>query len=831
MANQIYTSNANEGLASVRWAQRGLLVLLVPLISAVLSACGGSGVSGGTSSGGSGGGGTPPAAPPTLTLTLTDPTTNAAVTTIAPGKPAKVSATFKSATNVPVAGAVVTFTTDKTLGAFVPANATAVTDSNGVATVMLYPSTAAGAATVTGSSQTVVSGNAAPAAVTGTVAFTATPSPAITVGLFDPGTGAARTSISAGNPARVAATLQQTTGAPAAGVVVTFTTDATLGVFSPTSGTALTDSNGVASIILNAASLTASGAGIVTASGQIGTGATASAVSGTASFSTGAVNISLSTVTVATPQLSAFGTTAVSVTVNAGGVATTTPFNVSFTSPCARNGKAALTSAVATINGVATASYRDIGCAGTDTITASVTGLALVSTGVVTVSPPAVGSIQYVAATPTSISLRGTGGLGRQETSQVSFRVVDIGGNPLGGRTVTFNLNTTVGGISLSAATATSDPSTGLVVTNVQAGTVSTPVRVTASTIAGAQTLTTQSDQLTITTGIPAQDSFSISLSTFNIEGWNYDGTTTQVTVRMADHFKNPVPDGTAVTFTAEGASIVGSCLTVGGLCSVTFTSQALRPVTGRVTVLAYAVGEEGFTDLNGNGWFDLSPTNELIDSNKQSTDIGEAFVDFNENGVRDATEPFIDFNNNGVFDGPDGKYSGVLCDETVAGRSPAGSCAAAKTLHVRGSHTVVLSGSEPKAELEVAGINNPNPSLLKLTCGSAPVALKFHLEDARGNALPAGTLVEYTTTNGKFASTTSFVIPNSLACRNPGTGNCPASAQELRNTFAGSFLTSIQSDAELPKCENTNKFGTLTLKVTTPKNIVTLFSSLTIED
>jgi hypothetical protein len=108
---------------------------------------------------------------------------------------------------------------------------------------------------------------------------------------------------------------------------------------------------------------------------------------------------------------------------------------------------------------------------------------------------------------------------------------------------------------------------------------------------------------------------------------------------------------------------------------------------------------------------------------------------------------------------------------------------------------------------------------------------LKFHLEDARGNALPAGTLVEYTTTNGKFASTTSFVIPNSLACRNPGTGNCPASAQELRNTPAGSFLTSIQSDAELPKCENANKFGTLTLKVTTPKNIVTLFSSLTIED
>lgn len=832
MTDQIHTGTANDNIRRLTWRGRGLIVVLISVLSALLSACGGGGVSGSIGSGGTG----PSTGTPTLTLTLTDPITNAAVTTVAPGKPAKVNATFRTGANAPIAGAVVTFRTDNTLGSFVPTNAAAVTDATGVASVLLYPSTAAGAATVTGSTQTVVAGSTSTAAVTGSVAYTATPAPAITVGLFDPGTGAVRTSISAGSPARVTATLRQTTGAPAPGVVVTFATDASLGVFSPASGTALTDANGVASVLLNAASLTASGAGVVTASGQIGSGSTASAVSGSVGYSTGAVNISLSPITLGTSNLSAFGTTSVSVAVDTGGVATSTPFTVTFTSPCASNGKAALSSPVSTVNGVATASYRDIGCAASDVVTATLTGLAISRSATINVGASGVGSIQYVSATPTSISLRGTGGLGRQETSQVSFRVVDVGGNPLGGRTVNFSLNTTVGGISLSSTQATSDPSTGLVVTNVQAGTVSTPVRVTASTNTGSQTLTTQSDQLTITTGIPAQESFSLGISTFNIEGGNVDGVTTQVTVRMADHFKNPVPDGTAVTFTAEGGSIVGSCVTTSGVCTVPFTSQALRPDNRRVTVLAYAVGEEGFTDLNGNGWFDLSPTSELIDSNGRSTDIGEAFVDFNENGIRDANEPFIDFNNNGIFDGPDGKYSGVLCDETVPGRSSPGSCAASKTLHVRGSGVVVLSGSVPVITL-TASSTTPDGGIQLPTCVTGtpfvntPVSFRLDITDFWGNAMPAGTTIALATSNGTLTSLPlSFVVPNTQACANPGTGNCPSSAPQLLSSGFGSFFGTIISDATQSlataapplQCANTRNSGQLTVTVTTPRGSVT---------
>jgi hypothetical protein len=811
---------------------RALALFMMLALFAMLSGCGGSGTGGSVPAGGGTGTGTgtgTTAPPPTLTLALTDATTNAPTTTVVPGKPAKVSATFKLASGSAVAGAVVTFKTDANIGTFSPDNAAAVTDASGVATVTLYPSKSSGAATVTATTQTVVAGSALPVAATGSIAFTATAAAAITVGLFDPTTGAARTTVTAGSPARVSATLRTTTGAPAVGAVVTFSTSSQLGTFTPASGTALTDSNGVASVLLNA-TVTGSGVGIVTASGQVGTGADTSAVSATVGYTLGTASVSITPVSIPAGTLSAFGTAAVSVTVSVGGAPTNTPFTVNFTSPCATNGRAALTPSVVTVAGVATASYRDIGCAGADIITASVNGLAISSTGTISVAAPAVGSIQYVSSSPLTITLRGTGGAGRQETSQVSFRVVDVGGNPLGGRTVNFVLNTTVGGVSLSSATATSDPSTGLVVTNVQAGTISTPVRVTASTPAGSQTLTTQSDQLTITTGVPAQDGFSLSVSTFNIEGLNTDGVTTRVNARLADHFRNPVPDGTAVNFTSEGGSVVGSCTTRDGVCSVTLTSQNFRPSNGRLTVLSYAVGEEGFTDLDGNGWFGLA-ANELIDADSRPTDISEAFVDFNENGIRDANEPFIDFNNNGTFDGPDGKYSGVLCDESVAGRSSPGSCSASKTIHVRGDIVVIFSSSVP----DISKIDQSDFELPK--CQTTTQILNksvrrvILLSDLNGNALPAGTTVSFATTNGNITSPASYTVPDSVACVVPGSAKCPARNTELFSTDAGRYPVQIEADwtqaatpgnPNLFTCTNTRSSGVLTMTIRTPLGRVT---------
>lgn len=565
----------------------------------------------------------------------------------------------------------------------------------------------AGCSDNTGSTATVTGGGSASGAVSGVVAF-----PTIALTLTDPTTSTVVTSISNGTSANVTATLKDASGAAVSNAVVTFTTDTTMATMNPPSGTALTDALGKAVITLTGTVVT--GATTITANAQVAT----TAVTNSIGYAVGAVTVAvtnplfgvntapaaaapLAAFGTTSAPLSAFGTTSVGVAVSGAGSGAQT---VNFSSVCSSSGKAVLSTGITTVGGVAIASYRDNGCASTDVITATVSGGLATGTSSLVVIPPTSGSIQYVSSLPANISLKGIGGV---EVSQVTFKVLDTGGNPVSGKTVTFGLSTTVGGITLTpGGTATSDAA-GLVVTNVNAGTISTPVRVTASTCSNSTnpctgtTLTTQSNQLTITTGIPDQFGFSLAATTHNIEGWTHDGTKSVLTARLADHFKNPVPDGTAVVFTAEAGTVVGSCLTLDGNCSATYTSSGTRPNSatngkGRVTVLAYAVGEETFTDLDGDGWADKAPANELIDPNGNATDLPEAWVDYNENGSYDpATEPYIDYNNNGAYNTADTFFNGVLCKEAGSGgTSSAGTCSANKTLHVRQSQVIVLSTS-----------------------------------------------------------------------------------------------------------------------------------------
>ncbi|HEY3352565.1 MAG TPA: hypothetical protein VGQ83_04905 [Polyangia bacterium] len=76
---------------------------------------------------------------------------------------------------------------------------------------------------------------------------------------------------------------------------------------------------------------------------------------------------------------------------------------------------------------------------------------------------------------------------------------------------------------------------------------------------------------------------------------------------------------------------------------------QTRNPRKGLVTLVAVARGEEAWIDTNGNGKFD--PGIDTFD------DLGEPFVDMNDNGERDPDEEFIDLNGNGQWDGPNGKW------------------------------------------------------------------------------------------------------------------------------------------------------------------------------
>lgn len=733
------------------------------------------------------------------------------------------------------AGQTVTFDTTSTSGGKFTTLAGAVTtsattDPLGLARVLYV------AGTCTGSCVDYLTVNATDATMTSTYATNlvilpvggTAGTPTLTISPF-------ANTLTAGTPVTVTATVLDATATAVPNTVVTFSVaDPTLGTLSPSSGTALTNATGKATITLNAVSLSA-GATAINASGTVGT----TPVSASYGFSVGASTVTLSNFVFGVNPLSAFGTTSMSTLVcvgsgaGTGGCTTgspiTSPITVNFTSVCATSGKATISSSATTVAGTATGSYRDNGCAGTDTVTATVSGIASLQ-ATLAVTAPAIGSLQFVSASPTSISLKGIGGI---ETSQVTFKVVDVGGNPLSGTPVSFGLSTTIGGIILTPAaiapatspTAISD-NNGLVVITVNAGVVSTPVRVTATT----GTLTTQSSELTITTGIPDQDSFSLSASTHNIEGWDYDGITSVLTARLADHFNNPVPDGTAVNFTTEGGSIVGSCTTISGACTSTFTSQNPRPSNGRVTVLAYAVGEESFTDKNGNG---LADVGEMTDSTGLiSTDMPEAFVDFNESGVRDANEPYLDFNVNGAYDGPDGLFNGVLCSGSPI-------CSTTKTIHVRRSQVITLVSSHANIALfSDAAQTTSAASIYLASCNSSSVTgglpdnnvqpiTTYYLRvlDVNGNSMPAGTTIAVTKTNGLLLDPiSSITVGDSSACNKNANASCPTN-----DPLLGIYPITMQSDATwaapVPPsvtgtCANASNTGILTVIVTSPLGV-----------
>jgi hypothetical protein len=443
---------------------------------------------------------------------------------------------------------------------------------------------------------------------------------------------------------------------------------------------------------------------------------------------------------ISSTSLSAGGSASLTVALQqSDGTLYTQPATVTFSSNCAAQNLAKITSPVSTSTGVATATYVASGCSGKDLITATATvgTNSLSASGTVTVATASIGSIVYKSATYTIISLKGSGTTAHPETSTVVFQVLDQSGGPSPGASVTFALNTSVGGISVNKGPVTSDAN-GNVQTTVQAGTVATPVRVTATVLNITPTISTQSNQLSVSTGVPTQDAFSLAVACPNVEAYNIDGVQVTVTARLADRFSNPVADGTAVQFNTEGGHIQPQCTTAttpteSGVCSVTWTSANPRPTigkggrAGRSTLMAMAIGEESFVDANGNGAFDPGET---------FTDLGERFRDDDGNGIYDSGEFFYDFNNNGVRDPADGIFNGVLCND------PARCDSTKSSTGIGVNNIIVMSDSVPKNLAPAAGSTLPTASK---TTGS--MTYFFVVADKNNNPMPSGTTVKATVT------------------------------------------------------------------------------------
>ncbi|MCU8022244.1 MULTISPECIES: hypothetical protein [unclassified Shewanella] len=507
--------------------------------------------------------------------------------------------------------------------------------------------------------------------------------------------------------------------------------------------------------------------------------------------------------------VSAGGTSSVSVAIqDDAGNPFADPVEVQFTSVCAlkANAEAELSTPVVAVNGIATSTYLAKGCVGDDAIniSANVGGKSLTAKATVNVLPASVGSIFFLEAVPEVIRLKGTGGA---EASTVKFKVMDKNGIPVSNQRVNFSLNTEVGNITLDPEFATTNGQ-GVVQTVVNSGSVSTSVRVTAVVAGSTPAISSQSNQLVISTGLPDQDSFSLSASNLSPEGWDYDGIEVDVTARLADAFNNPVPDGTAVSFTTEGGVIASSCQTINGACSVKWTSQNPRPTGdtlamqgkepsldaelgqpygGRVTILATAIGEESFPDTNSNGRFDASEVANFLskkDVSGNPYDLSEAFVDHNEDRIFNPSvaggeeggdaEVFTDFNSNGVYDQADGLYNGSLCQLDANGSKHAGCAAGNTSLNVRASLVLVMSGSDAMASIPLItdscvddktkadvcdGLNDNNTIDI---IGKSTGGVTIIIGDLHNQPLPSGTVITFTPSAGSLASKGSFTVASS---------------------------------------------------------------------
>tara|TARA_R110002110_G_scaffold415561_2_gene651037 strand:+ start:270554 stop:272782 length:2229 start_codon:yes stop_codon:yes gene_type:complete len=525
-------------------------------------------------------------------------------------------------------------------------------------------------------------------------------------------------------------------GNPVADAVVNAETN--IGMLMPTTGSALTNSNGNATFQIAAGNELGAGTANVSVNSpdagaapftesinfQVGQAGLRLGHFADGAFINGAIGTSATDISVGGSTLLRFAV------VDENGDLATTVETIEIQSGCSLSGLADLPASVETVNGQATATYTASGCSGNDEITASLASNSAIATTVLSVAPPEADVIEFVAISPDTgiIALKGTGTAIRPEKATVTFRVVSgentaaNPGTPLAGIPVRFTISTDVGGIQLQNATGITDGD-GQVRATVQSGSVSTSVTVTAiiETDNG-DGPSTASPPIVVSTGLPDQNSISISASVLNVQGGlDFDGRTADITVRLADKFNNPVADGTSAVFTTEYGSIVSSCVTVDGACTVTWTSQDPRlPVfnqdlvrtifdgdydcppstTGspghngnrgpcpndlggirglRTTILVTVVGEEFFVDSNGNG---------LYDEGEPFENLPEAFVDHNEDNVytpvvgpncnasttterceaAGSEETFVDFDGDGQYSlnneegGGDGVYNGSLC-------------------------------------------------------------------------------------------------------------------------------------------------------------------------
>jgi hypothetical protein len=538
--------------------------------------------------------------------------------------------------------------------------------------------------------------------------------------------------------------LKDAAGAAVPYVRVQVALDSTEAALVPVSGTQLTDQAGTVLMRVSPASVNSSGTVIATANATVD--ATTLSKNYNLQINAGSVGLSAVSVSPASVQKGQSINVSVNVTVN-GASAPSNSVAVAFNTSC---GSVSPISALVDATGKAFAVIQTTS-SGSCKVDASVNG-STTSSASYTVTLPPITGIQFVSAAPNLLYQSGSVGA---TTSIVSFKVIDSVAAGVPGVSVNANLTNTDGGINFcgspTSGTSGTSGADGVVSFSVCSGTLPATVQVRAELASNAAVFT-NSNLLTVQTGLPTQRFFDISANQFNFYAGGYftskfNGNSVTISVFAADRQGNPVPDGTKIIFVSEGGQInsagVSSCLIASGRCSVTLVGQDYRPMgsntvggdprPGRVTVLAYTDGEESFIDTNNNNRYDAG---ELFE------DLGALFLDKDENQLFDlAYKNLITNTDEGefVYPMPAGSIGTSACPtNSNIGLSKQVTCNGAwdGLTKVRRSIVIIFSGGE----IGQPGTYDASIPAAKQTkvISSSRGAISVLLADWDGNPLPA---------------------------------------------------------------------------------------------
>ena len=465
-----------------------------------------------------------------------------------------------------------------------------------------------------------------------------------------------------------------------------------------------------------------------------------------------------------------------------------------------------------TTNGFASATFTALELPGTATVEVSVGAINNSVDILINATQPA--ALQFISADPQRIALQGSGG---NESSDVTFKVVDGNGQAVQGVSVAVNIEKGPNGGEYIDDDATpktieiSSNADGLAVVTLRSGTIPGAVTLKGTITVDGVTFSTNASVVSIGGGVPTSSRFSISADPLNIPGLNENGVTTDITAWMSDRYGNyNILEGTTVSFWSETAlSVNASVATADENGAATVTARTQHPVLatstggmdvqplqwetdlatylsgtyglvssthprdGQVSVLAITQGEEYFRDENANGVYDAG---EDFDDTHD-----DPFIDVNDNDTRDdgtGVDPFEEYSDSNTNPGWD-SYNGVWDSQK----------------DIFSSSKLLITG-EP-----IIAIDPTIDGFSILNAGSR--SFTFIVCDRNLNYLSEGSTISVATDGGGKAKITSGVTIHPDSSYLPGDDIAPAAAVASHLSRIKYYATISDDAADETKLRN----------------------------